>query len=300
MKHWDRVEAFVEVVRQGTFSAAARRLKVSPSHVSRLVSQLEAQLGVPLLYRTTRQIRLTEPGELYHQHCRQVLDGFREAEAALADLHASPRGLLKLTASTTFGERHVAPLINRFMQLHPRLEVRMHFTNRRVALIEEGFDVAIRLGELQDSSLIARRLCGRQERVVGSPALFDQHPAPQHPNDLVRYPCLLGSLDSWRFLIQGQRREIRVRGRLQANSGQTLLDATLRGLGLSQLPDYYVDEHIQAGRLRAVLEEFRFADTAVWAVYPRHRHLSPTVRQLVDFLAEQLPLAMGGNENGVA
>lgn len=293
MKQWGSIEAFVEVVRQGSFSAAARQLKVSASHISRLVSQLEARLGVPLLYRTTRQIRLTEAGELYHAHCRHALDGFREAEAALGDTLASPRGLLKLTASTTFGERHIAPLVNRFMQCHPQLEVRMHFTNRRVALIDEGYDVAIRLGQLQDSSLIARRLCERREHVVGSPAYFAAHPPPAHPNALTRHACLLGSLDSWRFMIDGQRREIRVTGRWQANSGPALLDATLRGLGLSQLPDYYVDEHIASGRLIPVLADFRFADTAVWAVYPRHRQLSPSVRQLVDFLAQQLQQPAG-------
>jgi DNA-binding transcriptional LysR family regulator len=291
MKHWDRVEAFVEVVRQGAFSAAARQLKVSASHISRLVSQLEAELGVQLLYRTTRQIRLTEAGELYHQHCRHALDGFREAEAALGDMQASPRGLLKLTASTTFGEQHIAPLVNRFVQLHPQIEVRMHFTNRRVALIDEGYDIGIRMGELQDSSLIARRLCDRREHVVASPDYLRTCPAPAHPNDLSRHRCLIGTLDHWRFRIDGQRREIRVSGRWQANSGPALLDATLRGLGLSQLPDYYVDEHIAKGSLVPVLEDFRFGDTGVWAVYPRHRHLSPKVRQFVDYLAEQLGAA---------
>ena len=159
MQRWDRVEAFVEVVRLGAFKAAAERLKVSSSHVSRLVSQLENQLGTTLLYRTTRRIRLTEAGRLYYQHCQHLVEGFRDAEAAVKDLQAKPTGLLSLTCATTFGERYLAPLVHDFMCRHPRLEVRMHFTNRQVDIIDEGFDIAIRMGTLKDSSLIARRLC---------------------------------------------------------------------------------------------------------------------------------------------
>jgi|TARA_B100000700_G_scaffold297117_1_gene361708 DNA-binding transcriptional LysR family regulator len=288
MQRWDRIEAFVEVVRLGSFSAAARALKVSTSHVSRLVGQLENQLGTTLLYRTTRQLHLTDAGTLYFEHCRHLFDGFQEAEAAVHDFHARPKGVLKLTSSTTFGERFIAPLVNDFQRQHPQLEVNLHFTNRRVELIDEGFDVAIRMGVLKDSTLIARRLCERREYVVGSRDYFAQVSRPHSLAELANHACLLGSRDQWLFEVDGVRREVRVGGRWQANSGPALLDASLKGLGLAQLPDYYVEKHLASGELVSVLDHFRHSDTAVWAVYPRHRHLSPKVRQFVDYLVAHI------------
>ncbi|MCE9665671.1 LysR substrate-binding domain-containing protein [Halomonas sp. M5N1S17] len=294
MQRWDRIEAFIEVVRLGTFAAAARHLKVSNSHVSRLVSQLENQLGTTLLYRTTRQIRLTDAGALYYEHCRHLFDGFREAEAAINDLEALPRGVLKLTSATTFGERFIAPLVNDFLKLHPQLHVRMHFTNRQVDIIDEGYDIAIRMGTLKDSTLIARRLCERHEYLVGSPEYFTRVPQPHTLSELSSHSCLVGSRDHWRFDVEGVRREVRVEGAWEANSGPALLDAALKGLGLAQLPDYYVDSYLASGELISVLEPYQHDDTAVWAVYPRHRHRSPKVRQFIDYLVahieEQLPV----------
>lgn len=289
MQRWDRIEAFVEVVRLGTFAAAARELSVSPSHVSRLVAQLEQQLGTALLYRTTRQIHLTDEGRLYFTHCRQLFDGFREAEAALSDLQERPRGLLSLTSATTFGERFIAPLANDFLLEHPRLEVSMHFTNRQVDIIDEGFDIAIRMGKLEDSTLIARRLCERREYVVGAPAYFAHVSQPHSLAELSRHRCLVGSRDHWRFAVEGVRREVRVPGVWRANSGPALLDAALKGLGLAQLPDYYVDPYLASGELISVLDAYRHDDTAVWAVYPRHRHRSPKVHRFLDHLAARLP-----------
>ncbi|MDZ7853954.1 MAG: LysR family transcriptional regulator [Halomonas sp.] len=288
MQHWDRIEAFIEVVRAGTFAAAARRLKVSSSHVSRLVSQLENQLGTTLLYRTTRQIRLTEAGTLYYQHCHHLFDSFREAEAAVKDLQARPSGTLSLTCATTFGERFVAPLVNDFQCRYPLLGVRLHLTNRPVDLIDEGFDIAIRMGHLEDSSLIARRLCERREYVVGSPAYFTRMPQPHSLSELSRHRCLVGSRDHWRFAVEGVRREVRVAGTWEGNSGPALLDAALKGLGLAQLPDYYVDPHLTSGELVSVLDAYRHDDTAVWAVYPHHRHRSPKVHQFIDYLVTHI------------
>ncbi|MFC2991268.1 LysR family transcriptional regulator [Halomonas tibetensis] len=297
MQRWDRIEAFVAVVRLGTFAAAAGELSVSPSHVSRLVSQLETQLGTALLYRTTRQIHLTDEGRLYYHQCRQLFDGFREAEAALNDLQARPRGLLSLTSATTFGERFIAPLVNDFLLEHPRLEVRMQFTNRQVDIIDEGFDIAIRMGRLEDSSLVARRLCERHEYVVGAPAYFAHISQPHALAELVHHRCLVGSRDHWRFAVEGVRREVRVRGAWQANSGPALLDASLKGLGLAQLPDYYVEEHLASGALISVLDAYRHADTAVWAVFPRHRQRSPKVHRFLDHLVANLSNRLPGQHS---
>ncbi|GAA3899222.1 LysR substrate-binding domain-containing protein [Halomonas cibimaris] len=289
MQRWDRIEAFVEVIRMGTFVAAARELSVSPSHVSRLVTQLEQQLDCALLYRTTRQIRLTDAGTLYYRHCRQLFDGFRDAEAAIGDLQGRPHGKLSLTSATTFGERFIAPLVNDFQIAHPQLEVRMHFTNRQVDIIDEGFDVAIRMGRLEDSSLIAKRLCERREYVVGAPAYFARAPQPHALTELHRHRCLIGSRNHWRFAVDGARREVRVDGPWRANSGPALLDAALKGLGLAQLPGYYVKKHLDNGDLISVLDAYRHDDNAVWAVFPRHRQRSPKLHYFINHLAEHLP-----------
>jgi DNA-binding transcriptional LysR family regulator len=288
LRHWDGIEAFVEVVRLGTFAAAAKQLRVSNSHVSRQVAQLEQQLGLPLLYRTTRQIRLTDAGERYYTRCRELLDGFREAESALQELHDRPQGILQLSSATTFGERFIAPLVNDFLRHHPQLTMRLHLTNRQVDIIDEGYDIAIRMGTLQDSTLIARRLCERHEYVVGSPAYFARAPQPHTLSELSRHRCLVGSRDQWRFDVDGVHREIRVQGPWQANSGPALLDATLKGLGLAQLPDYYVTPYLASGELVSVLDAFQCRDAGVWAVMPRHRQHAPKVRQFVDFLVEHI------------
>lgn len=287
MQHWERVEAFIAVVRFGSFAAAARELQVSNSHVSRLVSQLEQQLGTQLLYRTTRQIRLTDAGQLYYDSCRHLFDGLREAESLLQHHQGQPTGLLKITAATTFGDRYIAPLVNDFQLLYPQLKVQMYFSNRQVELIEEGLDLAIRMGVMRESTLIAKRLCDRREYIVGSPTYLARVSAPQTLTDLERHNCLVGTRGYWLLSDGGQRKDLQVRGNWQANSGPALLDAALKGLGLAQLPDYYVDEFLADGRLLKVLDDYRFNDAGVWVVYPQQRHLAPKVRLFIDFLAER-------------
>lgn len=293
MNHWDRIEAFTEVVRLGTFSAAARHLNVSASHISRLIVRLEQHLNTQLLYRTTRKIRLTDAGRLYYEHCRHLFEGFREAETAINDLQSSPRGVLKMTAGYTFGERYIVPLLNSFMQQHPMLDVRLHLTNRRVDLVEEGYDLAIRVGPMEDSSLIARKLWSREEIVVGSPEYLTLQGEPMQLSDLSKHQCLIGSRDRWIFFDQGVRREVRVKGRLHANSGIALLDAALKGIGLVQLPAYYINEYLDKGLLKSVLDEYAYRDSAVWVVYPQHRHLSSKVRMFIDYLVENIEYNQG-------
>ncbi|MFV8834201.1 LysR family transcriptional regulator [Aquisalimonas sp.] len=288
MQHWDRIEAFVEVVRRGSFAEAARHLGVSSSHVSRLVARLETQLSTQLLYRTTRQLKLTDAGEVYFDHCAHLFDGFQEALQAIGDYQRRPTGVLRVTCAATFGERYIAPLVNAFLQQHPQLTVDQEFTNRRVDIVNEGFDVAIRAGALPDSSLIARRLCSRREYVVGSADYFQRYPQPHTLEELAGHNCLLGSADHWQFDMDGQHRHLRVHGNWRGNSGVALLDAVERGLGLAQLPDYYVRPGLEDGRLLSVLDQYACTHTAVWVVYPRHRHLSPKVRQFVDFLVDHM------------
>ena len=287
MQRWERIEAFVEVVRLGNFSAAARQLQVSSSHISRLVSQLEQQLGTQLLYRTTRQIRLTDSGALYYESCRQLFEGFKDAELALDHHQTNPTGLLKITAATTFGERYIAHLVNEFHTLYPQLKISMHLTNRQLELIEEGYDIAIRMGVLKESTLVARRLCDRREFVVGSPDYFARHPQPRKLAELEQHNCLIGSRDHWLFLDKGARKDLVVTGNWHANSGPALVDAALRGIGLAQLPDYYVTEYLASGQLIPVLDEYQFIDTGVWVLYPQQRYLAAKVRLFIDFLVEK-------------
>lgn len=287
MQHWERVEAFIEVVRFGSFAAAAKQLQVSNSHVSRLVSQLEQQLGTQLLYRTTRQIRLTDGGLIYYESCRHLFDGVREAELLLHHHQGQPTGLLKITAPATFGDQYIGPLVNDFQLRYPQLKVNMYFSNRQVELIDEGFDLGVRMGVLRESTLVAKRLCNRHEYIVGSPEYLARITAPQTLTDLERHNCLVGTRGNWLLSHNGQRKDLQVRGNWHGNSGSAMLDAALKGMGLAQLPDYYVQAYLADGRLVAVLNDYRFLDAGVWVVYPQQRHLAPKVRLFIDFLAEQ-------------
>lgn len=291
MRAWDGMDAFVEVVRLGSFSAAARKLGLSTAFVSRAVSGLEQRLGTQLLHRTTRKLRLTEAGRVYFEHARQLLDGFDAAERAMADFQEGLRGNLRISLATTYGERYVAPLINEFVARHPELGVDMDFSNRNVDLIGEGYDLTVRTGLLADSNLVARRLGERRLFVVAAPGYLAGRAAPRTPDELDDHALLLGSAHHWIFVEHGQPRQRQVRGRYRASSGAALLDAALRGLGIAQLPDFYVEHALAEGRLVSLLDAWRDEHGAVWLVYPRSRHLSPKVRHLADFLCERLQTA---------
>ncbi|WP_434362239.1 LysR family transcriptional regulator [Parasalinivibrio latis] len=287
MNRWSGVEEFVEVVNCGSFTAAARKLGVSTSHVSRQIDALEHRLSTRLLYRTTRQVTLTEMGKVYFDHCNQLLDGFSDAEAIVTQLQTQPQGLLKITAPAVFGEKYIAPLANEFIRNHPKLSVEFHFSNQVMDMIHDGYDLAIRTGILKDSTLMARRLAPRQLYVVASGEYLKEFGTPASLDDIQHHDCLIGTLDTWSFQKDGLLTQMKVKGRWHGNSGTAILDAALRGLGLAQLPDYYVVDKIRRGELVTVLDEFRSPDSGVWAVYPYNRHLSAKVRLFVDFLSER-------------
>lgn len=284
--NWEGVSEFVAVAEAGSFTSAARKLGISTAQVSRQVSALETRLSAKLLYRTTRRVSVTEVGQVYYQHCRQVLDALAEAERAVTDLQQVPRGRLRLTAPVTYGEATLAPLVNDFALRYPDLQVEMELTNQKLDLVAEGYDLAIRLGKLTDSSMMARRLGSRTLYVCASPHYLSTHGEPQSLSELGQHNCLPGTLDYWRFREQGRSRNIRVSGSIRCNSGRALVDAALKGIGIVQLPDYYVDEDLKAGRLVPLLEHYREEDDGIWGIYPHNRHLSPKVRLLLDFLDE--------------
>lgn len=288
MFNWEGVSEFVAVVEMESFTAAAKRLGISTAQVSRQVSALEIRLSAKLLYRTTRRVSVTEAGNIYYQHCRQVLDGLEEAERVITNLQSTPTGKLKITAPVTYGERTIAPLVNSFVAKYPELNVRLHLTNQTLDLIDQGYDLAIRMGKLDDSTMMARRLASRTLHVCASPDYLRVHGVPHSLSELEQHNCLPGTLDYWRFQEQGKARNIKVKGNIRCNSGRALVNAALKGIGIVQLPDYYVVRFIEDGQLVSLLDQLREPDDGVWALYPHNRHLSPKVRMLLDYLAEAL------------
>ncbi|WNZ54097.1 LysR family transcriptional regulator [Microbulbifer sp. MKSA007] len=288
MKDWEGITEFVYVAESESFTLAAQRLAISTAKVSRQVSALESRLNVKLLYRTTRKVSLTQEGTLFYQHCRGVLDGLEAAERAVTQLQSHPQGKIKLTAPVTYAEKKVAPLINDFVIQNPKIEVNAYFTNRQVDLIDEGYDIAIRLGKLQDSTLMARKLADRRIHLCASPDYLEEHGTPHSLSELNRHNCLLGTLDYWRFSTREGEKNLRVKGSLRYNNGGALLDAALKGLGVVQLPDYYVEQYIAEGKLITLLSDLEDRDEGVFAVYPGNRYIAPKVRLLIDYLAEDL------------
>ncbi|MBD3640482.1 MAG: LysR family transcriptional regulator [Marinobacter sp.] len=288
MFNWEGVSEFVAVAEAESFTAAGKRLGISTAQVSRQVSALENRLSAKLFYRTTRRVSVTEVGNIYYQHCRQVLDGLEEAERAITNLQSTPTGKLKITAPVTYGENTVAPLVNNFVAKYPDLDVSLHLTNQTLDLVHEGYDLAIRLGKLTDSTMMAKRLASRTQYVCASPDYLSAHGEPHSLSELTHHNCLQGTLDHWRFQEDGKERNIKVNGNIGCNSGRALVDAALKGIGIVQLPDYYVLPYIETGQLVSLLDHLREPDEGIWALYPHNRHLSPKVRMLLDYLGQEL------------
>ena len=288
MTIWDGINEFVCVVETESFTAAAKRLDVSVAHISRHVNQLEDRLGAKLLYRTTRKLRLTEVGEVYYQHARKVLNELQEADRAVMEMEGKPTGKLRITAPVYYGEYFLAPLVNDFLLQYPQLDLELKLTNETIDLVEEGYDLAIRLGTLDSSSLMCRKLARRTQYLCASPAYLAAKGTPHTLTDLANHRCLGGSIDHWRFLENGKLRNWRIGSAWSCNSGLALKDAALKGLGIVQLPDYYVQKELKQGLLVSLLEEYRLPDDGIWVVYPHNRHLSPKVKLLVEFLVKKL------------
>lgn len=293
MTQWDGIDEFVAVADCGSFSQAARRLGVSSSHVSRQVSRLEDRLHVRLFQRSTRHVQLTELGHLFHQRCQHIIEERDDAVASLGRLHQDPSGLLRVTCAVSFGERFVVPLINDFAERYPRLQMDIVLTNQSLDLVQDGFDLAIRLGRLASSRLIATRLAPRAMYLCASPSYLSRYGTPHSLSELHTHLCLIGTTDQWIFQTDGHEWLFKPSGPWRCNSGTAILDAALRGFGLCQLPDYYVLDALNEGRLVSLLEPHQPPNTAVWAVYPERRHMAAKVRLLVDHLRLRLPAAMG-------
>lgn len=288
MFNWEGVTEFVAVAESESFTLAGKQLGISTAQVSRQISALEKRLATKLFYRTTRKVTVTEVGIIYYQHCRQVLDGLDEAERAINNLQTSPTGKLRITAPVTYGERTIAPLVNNFIQKYPDLDVLLHLTNKTIDLVDEGYDLAIRLGKLSDSTMMAKRLASRRLKVCVSPDYVSAHGVPHSLSELSQHNCLQGTQDYWRFQENKKSHNIRVKGNIRCNSGRALADAAVKGIGIVQLPDYYVLSFIESGKLIPILQQYSELDEGIWALYPHNRHLPPKVRLLLDYLSESL------------
>src|SRR5262245_33592554 len=284
------LEIFVKVAERLSFVRAAADLAISQSGVSNAISRLEDQLGVRLLARTTRRVSLTEDGAAFYERCRQALADLAEAELVLKERQLAPRGRLRVDMAVSFGRIKVVPLMGAFQAQYPDVRLALSFTDRYVDLVEEGIDVGVRLGVLQDSSLMARRLTHTQFRVVGAPRYLARHGRPRTPQDLAAHNCLALTLRDtrlareWRFARNGVESVITPTGTMSFSDGAALCDAACAGYGIAQIHDYYIDDAIRRGRLETVLEAFKPARDPVWLVYPATRHLSPKVRAFIDFM----------------
>ncbi|MBH0085649.1 LysR family transcriptional regulator [Psychrobacter sp. SCQQ22] len=293
---WDGVSEFVYVAEYESFTRAAKELGISTAQVSRQISALEKRLNIKLLYRTTRKVSLTEEGRVFYQHCRSVLDGLDAAEQAVSNLQSKPQGRIKLTAPVTYGEQQLLPLVNDFMMQYSDIEVTAFLSNQKIDLIEGGYDLAIRIGKLSDSTMMAKKLSHRTNFVCAAPSYLDKYGTPHALSELSQHNCLLGTRDYWHFIDTdpraskdaGKERNLRVSGSIQYNSGHSLVDAALKGLGIVQLPDYYVQKHLASEELISLLDDYREPEESIWAIYPHNRQLSPKIRLLVDYLAEHL------------
>ena len=292
MEDLSAMAVFARVVEMESFSGAARALGLSKSAVSKRVGRLEDRMGLRLLNRTTRRLSLTEAGAAFYQGCRRVVAEAEAAERAVSRLASAPRGRLKVNAPMSFGVRHLAPALPDFMARYPELNVDLTLNDRVVDLVEEGFDLAIRIARLAESSLIARRLAPNRLVLCAAPTYLTAHGAPRSIEDLKGHECLLYSYqaagDVWRLCGPGGERRLAVTGRLRINNGDALLAAALGGLGVALLPCFICGQDLRAGRLIQVLPAWSGpADTAIAAVYPASRNLSPKVRVFVDFLTER-------------
>ncbi|AVJ29611.1 LysR family transcriptional regulator [Achromobacter spanius] len=289
MGHSSELLLVVELARAGGMSAAARELDVTPAAVSKRLAQIEARLGVRLFNRSTRRLSLTAEGEVYLENARRILGEIEDLDALIASRQAAPRGLLKVNAPLGFGRSYIAPAIAEFAQQYPEVSLQLQLTDRPADFVREAFDVAVRFGDLPDTSLIARKIAPNRRLVCASPGYLKKHGIPITPHDLARHQCIVlrqneAAYGLWRF-TRGRRSEtVKVRGNLSSNDGEVTLTWGLAGLGILQRAEWDLARYLRSGRLVQVLEDYALPQADIYAVFPERHHLSAKVRVFVDFL----------------
>ena len=285
------MKVFAAVARLGSFSAAAEELGISRAMASKYINHLETSLGTRLLNRTTRQLSLTETGTIYRDRISNIIAEIEDTELAVTRMQTEPRGILKIISPPSFGSFHLARSFSEYKELYPEVEIEMLLTERTPDLFEEGVDLAIYLGDLNDSNLIARKLASARIVVCGSPDYLSKHGIPKSPAELANHNCLTltqrTALSEWKFRINGEKTILHPGGNFRANTADPLRIAAIKGCGLVQLPSYIVGLDILSGRLQPVLEEFEPEQLPIYVVYIHRRHLSTKVRTFVDFICEK-------------
>lgn len=284
-------EVFVTVVNRGSFARAADALDTSPANVTRYVNELEAHLGTRLLNRTSRKLSLTEGGETLYARCRTILEDVAETEGLVSTTSIEPRGRLRINAPVTFGILHLAPLWPQFMQKYPDVELEIALIDRVVDIVEEGFDLAIRISRAGTADHAARKLATSRNILCASPDYLGRWEHPQTPADLARHRCIGYSYsatgDEWQLIdSNGKTHAVEVNCHMRTNNGDTARAAALAGQGVIWQPTFMIGDDLRAGRLVRVLPEFRLPDIDVLALYPSRRHVSAKVRAAIDFLVD--------------
>jgi DNA-binding transcriptional LysR family regulator len=289
----NQIAVFVQVVEAGSFTAAARRLEMPKSTVSRKVAELEERLGARLIHRTTRRLGLTDAGGVYFEHARRMVSEMEEAEQAVGRLEAEPRGLLRVTAPLSFSM--LGPIVAEYLRRYRDVQIELVCTDRRIDLVEERFDLAVRAGALADSSLVARSLGGIRQVLVAAPSYCKQAGTPKTPADLKRHACLAfptsATPDVWILEAGGKQTQVRITPRALVNDLETLRSVVQAGVGIAWMPLFVVADDIKRDRLRRVLPDWGSAEAPLHAVYPSARHLSPKVVAFVELVRERLDLS---------
>ena len=289
MDRLKQIESFAAVATKGSLTAAALAEGVAPAVIGRRIDALEERLGVKLLLRTTRRITLTHEGSAFLEDCPRLLADLANAEASVSEGGVKASGHLRITAPAGFGRRHVAPLVPAFIAQHPDVSLSLNLSDRVVDIVNEGFDCAVRVGDLPDSSLVSTRLADNRRLCVASPAYLQRAGTPASPSELMRHQCLTLSSDAsqtrgWAFRVDGESIHLRPGGRLDCSDGQVLHDWCLDGLGLAWRSTWEVQDEVTAGRLQVVLAEFAAPPNGIYAVFPHAKHLPLRVRLWIDFV----------------
>jgi DNA-binding transcriptional LysR family regulator len=292
MDRLDAMRMFLRVAELGSFSAVALQAGVARSVVTRQIAALEAHLGVKLMARSTRRLALTSAGSAYLEKCRVILNLVEAAEADVAEERLTPRGNIRISLPLSFGIRRLAPLLLDFSRRHPEVSLDMDYSDRRINLIEEGIDLAIRITRRLEPGDVARKIGTGRMLVVAAPEYLARHGRPQHPAELAHHECLgythVGSPMPWQFLVNGQPENFTVRSRINANNGDVLTEAAAQGLGISLQPDFIVASYLDAGRVEQILADFAIPELGIYAMLPSNRHVPHRVRVLMDALAAAL------------
>jgi LysR family transcriptional activator of dmlA len=282
---------FMAVVEHGSFTAAAEALHVSTSFVSREVKRLEERINTRLLHRTTRSLQLTDMGETYHARGLEISQMLEALESDMAELQHRPKGNIRITAAGLYADRYVAPALAEFTIKYPDISIDLNTSMSIVDIVDSGYDLAVRMGTLEDSSLVARKIAPRRVMVCASPGYLNKHGHPKSPEDLKNHNCLCFPDMAWRFQSAGSIQIVKVEGTWCSDNGRALVAGATRGMGLVRMTDYYMVDSLRRGELVPVLEEYEVRDAATWIVFPTREQMPARIRILIDFLAERLKQA---------